>query len=148
MGGRGLAVHAEARLLADLADKTGLTAALSEAMASTKVRDRGHDRGRVLVDAAVLIADGGEAISDIAALGQQRGLFGVVASVSTLWRAFEVCLTLRDKLRVFSIRFGGWLVVVGFCVFGCRVLVLVLCGGSDRTYALVCGPERTYRACA
>ena len=115
--------------MADLADKTGLTAALSEAMASTKVRDRGHDRGRVLVDAAVLIADGGEAISDIAALGQQRGLFGVVASVSTLWRAFEVCLTLRDKLRVFSSRFGGLLVVVGFCVFGCRVLVL--CGGSD-----------------
>ena len=89
-GGRGLAVHAGARLLADLADKTGLTAALSEAMASTKVRDRGHDRGRVLVDAAVMIADGGEAISDIAALGQQRGLFGEVASVSTLWRVLDV----------------------------------------------------------
>ncbi|MCQ3813956.1 MAG: IS1380 family transposase [Acidimicrobiia bacterium] len=59
-------------------------------MASTKVRDRGHDRGRVLVDAAVMIADGGEAISDIAALGQQRGLFGEVASVSTLWRVLDV----------------------------------------------------------
>ena len=42
-----------------------------------------------------------------------------------------MCLTLRDRLRFFSIRFGGWLVVVGFCVFGCCVLVLVLCGGSD-----------------
>ncbi len=38
-------------------------------MAPTKVRDRGHDWGRVLVDAVVMIADGGEAISDIAALG-------------------------------------------------------------------------------
>ncbi|MCY4458018.1 MAG: hypothetical protein OXB90_08775 [Acidimicrobiaceae bacterium] len=54
--------------MADWADNTGLSVALSEAMARTKVRDRGHDRGRVLVDAAVMIADGGEAISDIAAL--------------------------------------------------------------------------------
>ncbi len=88
-GGRGLAVHAGTRLLADLADNTGLTAALSEVMASTKVRDRGHDRGRVLADAAVMIADGGEAISDIAALGCQRGLFGEVASLSTLWRTLD-----------------------------------------------------------
>ena len=88
-GGRGLAVHAGTRLLVDLADDTGLTAALSEAMASTKVRDRGHDRGRVLVDAAVMIADGGEAVSDIAALGCQRGLFGEVASLSTLWRTLD-----------------------------------------------------------
>ena len=67
-GGRGLAVHAGSRLLADLADATGLTAALSEAMAGVNVRDRGHDRGRVLADAAVMIADGGERICDIAAL--------------------------------------------------------------------------------
>ena len=58
-GGRGLAVHAGARLLCDLADRTGLTAALSEATAATKQRDRGHGRGRVLADAAVMIAGGG-----------------------------------------------------------------------------------------
>ena len=85
-GGRGLAVHAGARLLADLADGVGLTAALSEAVASTKVRDRGHDRGRVLVDAAVMVADGGEAISDIDAMAAQPQLFGEVASPPTLWR--------------------------------------------------------------
>ena len=85
-GGRGLAVHAGARLLADLADGVGLTAALSEAVASTKVRDRGHDRGRVLVDAAVMVADGGEAICDIAAMAGQPQLFGEVASPATLWR--------------------------------------------------------------
>ena len=88
-GGRGLAVHAGARLLADLADNTGLTAALSEAMAGVKVRDRGHDRGRVLADAAVMVADGGEAICDIAALAGQPRLFGEVASTSTLWRTLE-----------------------------------------------------------
>ncbi len=88
-GGRGLAVHAGARLLADLADVTGLTAALSVAMDGTKVRDRGHGRGRVLADAAVMIADGGETISDMAALAGQRGLFGEVASPATLWRTLD-----------------------------------------------------------
>ena len=85
-GGRGLAVHAGARLLADLADGVGLTAALSVAMAGSKQRDRGHGWGRVLVDAAVMVADGGEAISDIDAMAAQPRLFGEVASPSTLWR--------------------------------------------------------------
>ena len=68
-GGRGLAVHAGARLLADLADRVGLTAALSEAMAGVKVRARGHGRGRVLADAAVWAAgaDPGFYVVDIAA---------------------------------------------------------------------------------
>ena len=47
-GGTGLVNHAGARLLADLADKVGLTAGLSAAMAPTKQRRRGHDRGEVL----------------------------------------------------------------------------------------------------
>ena len=85
-GGRGLASHVGARLLADLADNVGLTAALSVAMAGSKQRDRGHDRGRVLVDAAVMVADGGDAIGDIAAMAAQPRLFGEVASPSTLWR--------------------------------------------------------------
>ena len=88
-GGRGLAVHAGARLLADLADRVGLTAELSVAMDGTKVRDRGHDRGRVLADAAVMVADGGERVCDIAALAGQPRLFGAVASTSTLWRTLE-----------------------------------------------------------
>ena len=85
-GGRGLAAHAGARLLADLADNVGLTAALSVAMAGSKQRGRGHDRGRVLADAAVMVADGGDAICDIAAMAAQPRLFGEVASPSTLWR--------------------------------------------------------------
>ena len=88
-GRRGLASHVGARLLADLADNVGLTAALSGAMAQTKSRDRGHDRGRVLVDAAVMVADGGDAICDIAAMAAQPRLFGEVASPSTLWRTLE-----------------------------------------------------------
>jgi hypothetical protein len=88
-GGKGVASHAGARLVADVADKLGLTEALSVAMAPTKQRRRGHDRGEVLVDLAVMVADGGEAISDLATLRDQPGLFGEVASNPTAWRTLE-----------------------------------------------------------
>lgn len=87
--GRGVASHAGARLLSDVADAVGLTEGMSAAMAPTKKRRRGHDRGRVLVDVAVMIADGGDAISDLAVLRDQPELFGEVASTPTAWRALE-----------------------------------------------------------
>ncbi len=68
--GTGVVSHAGAALPRMLADRTGLTKALSAALAR-----RGwwpvHDRGRVLVDLAVMIADGGEAICDIDVLRNQ-----------------------------------------------------------------------------
>jgi hypothetical protein len=48
-----------------------------------RVRRPGHEAGRVAVDLAVLLADGGEAISDLAVLRQQLDLFGAVASDPT-----------------------------------------------------------------
>ncbi len=45
-----------------------------------------HDRGRVLADLACAIADGTEVISDFRVMGDQRELFGPVASVPTTWR--------------------------------------------------------------
>jgi hypothetical protein len=89
IGARGVVSHAGARLLCDLADRAGLRAALSVAMAPTKQRRRGHDRGEVLVDLAVMLADGGETISDLAVLRDQPALFGPVASHATAWRALE-----------------------------------------------------------
>ncbi|MHB8671923.1 MAG: IS1380 family transposase [Acidimicrobiales bacterium] len=88
-GGKGVVSHAGARLLCDVADDLGLTAALSAAMAPTKRRRRGHDRGQVLVDLAVAIADGATTISDLRVLGDQPSIFGQVASVSTAWRTLE-----------------------------------------------------------
>lgn len=84
--GRGVVGHAGARLLADLADATGLTGAFSDALASLRVRQSGHDPGRVAVDLAVMLADGGEAITDLAVLRNQTELFGPVASDPTAWR--------------------------------------------------------------
>jgi hypothetical protein len=86
--GAGVVLHVGAALLRMLADRTGLTGALSAGLAR-----RGwwpvHDRGRVLVDLAVMIADGGEAICDIDVLRHQGEVFGSVASPATCWRALD-----------------------------------------------------------
>jgi hypothetical protein len=91
--GVGVVSHAGSRLLADLADQTTLTAQLSAVFAHRRAPQTAHDPGRVLTDLAVLIADGGEAISDIATLADQAAVFGAVASDSTCWRVLD---SIRD----------------------------------------------------
>jgi len=87
--GKGVAAHAGSRLLAEMAEATGLIGALSEAMAPTVRRRRHHDPGQVLVDVAVTIADGGDCLSDLAVLRNQPALFGSVASTPTASRVVD-----------------------------------------------------------
>jgi len=87
-GGPGVVSHVGSVLLRLLADRAGLTGALSSAVAR-RGRWPVHDRGRVLVDLAVLIADGGEAIADIDVLRHQQEVFGLVASDTTVWRMLD-----------------------------------------------------------
>jgi len=84
--GTGLSSRAGTALLALVADRVGLTAGLSEALAGTRERRGGHQPGRVFCDLAVMLADGGRCVSDLAALAGQASLFGEVASVSTARR--------------------------------------------------------------
>jgi len=84
--GAGVVSHVGSRLLADVADRTTLTAELSQAMAGLRKPRARHDPARVLVDLAVAVADGARTISDIAVLSDQEMLFGPVASYSTCWR--------------------------------------------------------------
>ena len=86
-GGSGIVSHAGLVLLRALADKTGLTAGLSKALAAPRLLI--HDRGRVLADLAVAIADGAEVISDFLVLGGLREVTGPVASVPTAWRTLS-----------------------------------------------------------
>jgi hypothetical protein len=88
-GAKGVVNHVGGRLLCDLADDLGLTAALSAAMAPTKKRRRGYDRGQVLVDLAVAVADGAKSITDLKVLRDQPALFGQVASQPTASRTLE-----------------------------------------------------------
>jgi hypothetical protein len=81
--------HAGTALIAQVADKLGLTQALSLRLSVLKQRRRGHDRGQVIRDLAVMLADGGECISDLGAVRDQEALFGPVASDWTALRVID-----------------------------------------------------------
>ena len=87
--GGGVVGHVGALLLVELADRLGLTAGLSGAMADTRERRSPHDPGRVVRDLAVMLADGGDCLSDLGGLRDQGDLFGRVASDATAWRVID-----------------------------------------------------------
>src|SRR5437660_6203326 len=87
--GKGLATHAGSRLLAEMADRSGLTDALSEALAPMCKRRRRHDPGKVISDLAVTIAGGGDALANLLGLRLQADVFGAVASVPTAFRVID-----------------------------------------------------------
>lgn len=70
-----------------LADRVGLTQALSAALQRRNFVPA-HDRGQVLVDMATVLAAGGDAIADIDTL-RHEPLWGPVASPATVWRTLE-----------------------------------------------------------
>jgi Transposase DDE domain group 1 len=74
--GDGLVSHAGAALLAEAADRLGLTDALSRALAPMRERRGRHDPGRVVCDLAVMVADGGDCLADLRAVRDQQVLFG------------------------------------------------------------------------
>jgi hypothetical protein len=84
--GVGVVGHAGAALLRELADRLGLTTALDWHQAGGRRR---HRDAAVLRDLAVLLADGGDCLSDLAVLRDQPALFGPVASTPTAWRVIE-----------------------------------------------------------
>jgi hypothetical protein len=101
--GAGLVSHAGAALVARVADRVGLTKALSLRLAAIKQRRRGHDPGRVIRDLAVMLVDGGECVSDLGAVREQDPLFGSVASDSTAFRVVDRIASepgLLDAVRV------------------------------------------------
>jgi hypothetical protein len=87
--GAGLVSRVGSALLAQVADKVGLTRALSRRLARLKQRRRGHDPGRVIRDLAVMLADGGECLSDLGAVRDQQALFGPVPSDATAFRVID-----------------------------------------------------------
>ena len=92
--GTGVVSHAGAALLRGLADRVGLTKALGWRAAAA----RRHRDAAVLRDLAVMLADGGDCLSDLAVLCDQPELFGPVASTPTAWRVVERVATDPDGL--------------------------------------------------
>jgi hypothetical protein len=87
--GEGVVGHAGVALLAELADRLGLTAALGWRADRGRTRRHRHQAAAVLRDLAVMLADGGDALSDLTVLRDQPELFGQVASTATAWRVVE-----------------------------------------------------------
>jgi len=84
----GLTSRAGTALVATLADRLGLTDGLVKALCVHSRRVR-HEPGRVVRDLAVMLADGGDCLSDLGALRDQEVLFGEVASQATAYRCLE-----------------------------------------------------------
>jgi hypothetical protein len=109
--GTGQVGHAGSALLAGVADRVGLTRALSGAMAPTRERRSAHDPGVVVRDLVVMLADGGECLADLGAQRDQPDLFGNVASDSTAFRVIdsvdEECLA-RLRAAVALARARAW----------------------------------------
>ena len=91
-GGDQVVSHVGLHALGTFADQLGLGEGLS-ARIPTGPRVPLHDRGKVLVQAMVMLSGGGECCSDIEYLRAEGGLFADVCSDSTLYRTVTEDLT-------------------------------------------------------
>ena len=87
--GQGVVAHVGLHALGAFADRLGLGDSLSDRFPLSGERLPLHDRGKVVVQAMLMLAGGGEACADIEHLRSQAALFGAVASDSTLYRTFR-----------------------------------------------------------
>jgi hypothetical protein len=87
-GGEQVVAHVGLHALGAFADQLGLGAALSARIPANAEQARVHDRGKVMVQAMLMLAGGGESCADIEYLRAQPDLFGEVPSDSTLYRTF------------------------------------------------------------
>lgn len=108
--GENVIAHAGAAALRLTADRAGLTTALSDTLHRDDFSP-GHARGRVLIDAAVMMADGGNTLRAIDILRHQEDLYGQVASPATLCRTLgeidAACLQRLDVTRA-GVRARVW----------------------------------------
>ena len=96
-GGKGVVAHVGLHALGSLADSLGLGSALASCIEPTSQRAPRHDRGKVLVQMALVLAGGGESCADVEHLRAQVDLFGDVASDSTVYRTFHEFDTRRRE---------------------------------------------------
>jgi len=100
-GGSGVVAHVGLHALGAFADRLGLGDSLSACIVPKGERLPLHDRGKVLVHTALMLAGGGESCADIEHLRLQEDLFGSVPSDTTVFRAFhEVNPATRARLAL------------------------------------------------
>lgn len=84
-----VADHVGLHAIGNFTDRLGLGHSLSTAVPLRGERAPLHDRGKVLIQMAVVLAGGRESFLDIKHLRAQRVLFGSLPSGSTVWRRFH-----------------------------------------------------------
>ena len=110
-GGGGVVAHVGLHALGLFADRLGVGASLSSAVPPGGERAPAHDRGKVLTQAMLMLAGGGECVSDIEYLRAEGALFADVASAPTLYRTVRaVDAPTRDDLwaAMAGVRAGVW----------------------------------------
>jgi hypothetical protein len=88
-GGAGVVAHVGLHALGAFADRLGLGSLLSKQIPMRGERLPLHDRGKVLIQMALMLAGGGESCADIEHLRLQSDLFGSVPSDTTVFRTFH-----------------------------------------------------------
>lgn len=108
-GGKGVVAHVGLHALGSFADRLGLGDCLSAAIPQRPALL--HDRGKVLTQAMLVLAGGGESCADIEQLRCEPRLFGKVCSDSTLHRAVhEITPEVRQQVAaaVATVRAEIW----------------------------------------
>ncbi|CAM5303310.1 IS1380 family transposase [Streptomyces canarius] len=95
--GRAVLSQAGSVLLVETVRKTGLDQAISAALAPWRKSRAVHDPGKILLDAALAVALGGDCLADIAMLRAEPAVFGPVASDPTVSRLIDTLATAGEK---------------------------------------------------
>ena len=84
-------------LLTETVRATGLDRAVSDALARWRKPFAVHDPGKIVLDLAVSVALGGDALSDLAVVRAEPGLYGRVASDATVSRLIGLLASDADR---------------------------------------------------
>jgi len=88
--GHGVVSHAGMGMLRELADRTGLSAQVTAALADTYRGPWVYAPGEVFADLAAAVADGADCIDAVGQLcGDREHVFGAAASTTTKWRLVD-----------------------------------------------------------
>lgn len=96
-GGRSVVSQAGAVLLVETVRKSGLDRAISTALVPWRRPRAVHGPGKVLLDAALATALGGDCLADVAMLRAEPAVFGSVASDPTISRLIDTLATAGPK---------------------------------------------------
>jgi hypothetical protein len=103
--GHGVVSHAGMAMVRELADRTGLSAQVTVALADTYRGRWVYAPGDVFADLAVAVADGADCIDAVGQLcGDREHVLGAKASTTTMWRLVDERIDATHLPRVRAAR--------------------------------------------